>query len=43
MDANRLSESDAFAFIQRTAMKERVTMKAVSERIIAGELTPPAS
>jgi AmiR/NasT family two-component response regulator len=40
MDAHQLSEADAFSFIQRTAMRERLTMKAVSERIIAGELTP---
>ena len=40
MDANGLSEGDAFSFIQRTAMRERLTMKAVSERIIAGELGP---
>jgi AmiR/NasT family two-component response regulator len=40
MDGHRLSESDAFSFIQRTAMRERLTMKAVSERIIAGELVP---
>lgn len=40
MDAHHLSESDAFSFIQRTAMRERLTMKAVSERIIDGELTP---
>ena len=40
MDAHHLSEADAFSFIQRTAMRERLTMKAVSERIIAGELTP---
>jgi two-component system, response regulator PdtaR len=40
MDAHGLSEGDAFSFIQRTAMRERLTMKAVSERIIAGELGP---
>ena len=40
MDAHDLSEGDAFSFIQSTAMRERLTMKAVSERIIAGELTP---
>jgi AmiR/NasT family two-component response regulator len=36
-----MSESDAFAFIQKTAMRERLTMKLVSERVIAGELSPP--
>jgi response regulator NasT len=40
MDAHSLSEADAFSFIQRTAMRERLTMKAVSERIISGELAP---
>jgi two-component system, response regulator PdtaR len=42
MDEHKLSEGDAFSFIQKTAMTERVTMKAVSERILAGELAPPA-
>jgi two-component system, response regulator PdtaR len=40
MDEQGLSESDAFSFIQRTAMQERMTMKAISERVIAGELSP---
>jgi AmiR/NasT family two-component response regulator len=40
MDGHHLSEGDAFSFIQRTAMRERVTMKAVAEQILAGELTP---
>jgi two-component system, response regulator PdtaR len=40
MDGHRLAEADAFSFIQRTAMKERMTMKAVAERVIAGELAP---
>jgi response regulator NasT len=43
MDKFGLSEGDAFSFIQRTAMQERMTMKAISEKIIAGELEPPAS
>jgi response regulator NasT len=42
MDKFGLSESDAFSFIQRTAMAERKTMKAISEQIISGELSPPA-
>jgi len=41
MDEHGMSEQDAFSFIQRQAMHERLTMKAVGERIIAGELTPP--
>ncbi|MBV9412161.1 MAG: response regulator [Acidimicrobiia bacterium] len=40
MDNNHLSENDAFSFIQKTAMRERVTMKQVAERIISGELSP---
>ena len=40
MDGHKLSEGDAFSFIQRTAMRERVTMKAVAEQILAGELAP---
>ena len=43
MDSHGQSEADAFSFIQRTAMRERLTMKLVSERIIAGELAPPPS
>lgn len=42
MDGHGLSEGDAFSFIQKRAMTERMTMKAISERIISGELTPPA-
>jgi AmiR/NasT family two-component response regulator len=40
MDAHQLSEGDAFSFIQRTAMRERVTMKAVAESILSGDVTP---
>jgi AmiR/NasT family two-component response regulator len=40
MDNHQLSENDAFGFIQKTAMRERKTMKAIAERVIAGELTP---
>jgi two-component system, response regulator PdtaR len=43
MDDHRLSEADAFSFIQKTAMRERLTMKAVAERVISGELTPPGA
>lgn len=43
MDERGMTEADAFSFIQRTAMAERMTMKAVSERIIAGELEPPVA
>ena len=40
MDERGLSEQDAFAFIQRTAMSERSKMRAVAERIVDGSLRP---
>jgi two-component system, response regulator PdtaR len=40
MDQHGLNESDAFSFIQKTAMRERQTMKDVAQRIIDGELQP---
>ena len=40
MDRHGLNESDAFSFIQKTAMRQRVTMKQVAEQIIAGDLVP---
>ena len=40
MDEVGLSESDAFAFIQSTAMKERTRMRAVADRILDGSLRP---
>ncbi len=42
MDRHHLNENDAFSFIQKTAMRQRQTMKAVAEQIIAGDLVPPA-
>ena len=42
MDRHHLNENDAFSFIQKTAMRQRQTMKAVAEQIIAGDLAPPA-
>jgi response regulator NasT len=41
MDERGLTEQDAFRFIQQTAMQQRLTMKAVSEQVLAGELVPP--
>jgi response regulator NasT len=35
-----MRESDAFSFIQRTAMSERSRMRDVAERIIDGSLRP---
>ena len=43
MDNFALKEADAFSFIQKTAMNERVTLKVIAERIIAGELRPQAN
>ncbi|MEC7383601.1 MAG: response regulator [Actinomycetota bacterium] len=40
IDECTLSEADAFSFIQRTAMTERVRMRDVADRIIDGELRP---
>ena len=40
IDQVGLSESDAFSFIQRTAMSERVRMRDVAHRILDGSLRP---
>ena len=40
MDQAGLTEAAAFSFIQKTAMAERQTMKAVAERVLSGELAP---
>jgi response regulator NasT len=40
MDELSLSETDAFAFIQRTAMSERTRMRDVADRILDGSLRP---
>jgi response regulator NasT len=42
MDESSMSESDAFAFIQRTAMSERTRMRDVADRILDGSLRPGA-
>ncbi len=41
MDDFSLSEADAFAFIQKTAMSERTRMRDVADRILDGSLRPP--
>ena len=41
IDECGMRESDAFGFIQRTAMSERTRMRDVAERILAGNLRPP--
>jgi response regulator NasT len=40
MDECGLKEIDAFSFIQKTAMQQRVKMKDIAGRIISGELRP---
>jgi response regulator NasT len=40
MDQYGMSENDAFNFIQKEAMRQRVRMKAVAQKIIDGELRP---
>jgi two-component system, response regulator PdtaR len=42
MDEHGLAENAAFSFIQKRAMSERVTMRVIAERVIAGELGPEA-
>jgi response regulator NasT len=43
MDEHSLGESDAFSFIQRTAMRERRTMKDVATQVIDGTVGPSSS
>lgn len=40
IDVHRLSEQDAFDFIQKTAMKTRTKMRDIAEQIISGNLQP---
>ena len=40
MDKHGLSENDAFSFVQKSAMSERTTMKAIAQRVIEGEIQP---
>jgi AmiR/NasT family two-component response regulator len=35
-----MNEGAAFSFIQRRAMSERVTMRAIGQRIIDGDIKP---
>jgi AmiR/NasT family two-component response regulator len=41
MDRYHYPEAAAFTYIQKTAMRERVTMKEIAQRIIDGTLVPP--
>jgi AmiR/NasT family two-component response regulator len=40
MDRHHLSESDAFSFIQQSAMRQRAKMRVVAEQVLDGSLTP---
>jgi two-component system, response regulator PdtaR len=40
IDSFKMSEADAYGFIQRGAMNHRTTMKAVADMIVSGEITP---
>ena len=40
MDAHTMTEAEAFSFIQKTAMSERTTMRAVADAVINGSVTP---
>jgi response regulator NasT len=40
MDLHEMSESDAFRFLQKTAMDTRSTLKAVAQDVIDGNLKP---
>lgn len=40
MDDYELSESDAFSFIQQSAMNQRKSMRDVAEAVVAGSLAP---
>lgn len=43
MDRHGLPEHAAFEFVQKTAMRERRTMKAVAEEVISGTLLPTSA
>ena len=40
MDANGLTESEAFSFIQKRAMNDGVRMRDVAQLVLDGELAP---
>jgi response regulator NasT len=40
MDSFGLTENDAFAFLQQTAMRRRTKMRAVAEQVLDGTLKP---
>lgn len=42
MDDHGMTEGAAFSFIQKTAMRERRTMRQVADEVLSGALAPPA-
>ncbi|HEY3143336.1 MAG TPA: response regulator [Acidimicrobiales bacterium] len=42
MDEQSMGENEAFSFIQKKAMSDRVTMRVIAEKVIAGEVRPGA-
>ena len=40
MDQHALTEADAFSFIQKRAMADRVTMRSVADQVLDGSLVP---
>ncbi len=43
MDRHHMAANDAFSFIQRTAMRERLTMRVTAQRMLDGALEPPTT
>ena len=43
MDRHGMSENDAFSFIQKTAMQQRVKTKVIAQQIIDGDIVPPVT
>jgi AmiR/NasT family two-component response regulator len=40
MDRHQMTESEAFSFIQQTAMRSRARMREIAQRVIEGTLAP---
>ena len=40
MDKHGMAEGEAFSFIQKRAMGERITMRVVAQRVIEGDIRP---
>jgi response regulator NasT len=43
MDEHGMAEQDAWRFLQQQAMTNRVKVDEIAQRVVDGELTPPAS